>query len=217
MNRKKMIRMSADISMTILMLVQMAYHLTGNTLHEILGVLLFLLFTVHHVLNIGWYRSLFRGRYTPFRILMTLVNTLLFICIIALLVSGVMLSQDIFSFLNLRAGMLGRCMHLVASAWGYVLIAMHIGLHWGMVASRLRLKSTWVKGITIALSLYGIFALISQHFHERLLLISDYAFFDYDQLPLFFFTDYLAIMVLFAAISYYLSKALRHSSDGGRK
>lgn len=217
MNRKKIIRMSVDISMTILMFVQMAYHLTGNILHEVLGVLLFLLFTIHHMLNIGWYHSLFRGRYTPLRILMTAVNTLLFICIVCLMVSGIMLSQDIFAFLSLRAGLLGRRMHLIASAWAYILISAHIGLHWGAMASNLKLKAAFARSIALVMSLYGVYALVRQHFYERLLLISDYAFFDYDQLPLFFFTDYLAIMALFPALSYYFSKVIRISSAGGRK
>ena len=37
----------------------MEYMLVGNTAHEWIGAAMFLLFILHHVLNIRWYRNLF--------------------------------------------------------------------------------------------------------------------------------------------------------------
>lgn len=58
MNRKFKIKIIIDIIMTILMLLAMAYQLTGNFLHEIIGVTLFVLFFLHNMLNIKWYMEL---------------------------------------------------------------------------------------------------------------------------------------------------------------
>ena len=82
MKPKQILKISVDIAMTALFLALMAYHITGNSLHEWLGVTLFLLFIIHHILNLKWYRGLFKGKYTASRVLMATVNFLLFAAII---------------------------------------------------------------------------------------------------------------------------------------
>ena len=57
MRPKQILRMSVDVLMTVLFLVLMAYHVTGNRLHEWLGILLYVLFLLHHVLNSAWHIS----------------------------------------------------------------------------------------------------------------------------------------------------------------
>lgn len=78
--------------MTVLFLVQMAYHITGNSLHEWLGTILFVLFVLHHILNRYWYKALFKGNYSAVRILMTIINVLLFAAMVGMVISGIMLS-----------------------------------------------------------------------------------------------------------------------------
>jgi hypothetical protein len=49
------------------MLVAMAYHITGNMIHELVGVFLFGLFMVHNILNGGIKRFLGEStRYNKF-------------------------------------------------------------------------------------------------------------------------------------------------------
>ena len=133
MKPKQIIKIFVDVVMTGLFIVLMAYHITGNTVHEWLGISLFVLFILHHILNIGWYKTVFRGRYSPMRIFMLVLNCLLFIAMLGMMVSGIMLSREVFGFLHLRAGMFGRRLHMVSTAWGYLLMSMHLGMHWGMV------------------------------------------------------------------------------------
>ena len=78
MKLKQIFKMSIDIIMTALFLV------------------------IHHILNWKWYSSLFKGRYTIFRSLMTVVNILLFFAMAGMVVSGILLSREVFGFLNLR-------------------------------------------------------------------------------------------------------------------
>ena len=217
MKAKQIFKMSVDIIMTILFLVQMAYHITGNSLHEWLGTILFALFVLHHILNLNWYKTLFKGKYSAVRILMTVINVLLFAAMVGMMVSGIMLSREVFDFLNLRAGMFGRRLHMVSTAWGYLLMSAHIGLHFGMIAGmfkkKIKLKNKWfgiVGKIFVALlSTYGIYAFITRQLADRMFLLMEYAFFDYNESPLFFFGDYLCILILFAALAYYLSKILK--------
>ena len=74
----KRLRMTLDIAMTVLMPLLMAYSLIGETFHEIIGTLIFILFIIHHVLNRKWSEALFKGRYSPGRVFRTAINALLF-------------------------------------------------------------------------------------------------------------------------------------------
>lgn len=50
----KVVRMFLDILMFILMLILMGPHITDNFIHEILGVTTFILFIIHHTLNVRY-------------------------------------------------------------------------------------------------------------------------------------------------------------------
>lgn len=203
-----------DILMTVLFLAQMAYHLEGNTLHEWLGTALVILFLLHQFLNQSWYKNLFRGKYPPARVLMTAVDLLLLGMMLGAAAGGVMLSRRVFGFLGLRAGMLGRRLHMVCTAWVYLLMAIHLGLHWGMVLRKVKLPPLPGRISAAVVSLYGAYALFSRQLPDRMFLRMEYAFFDYEEPAIFFFGDYLAILVLFAAGGYYLTRLLQKRGRG---
>jgi|GEM_PF-6246490 len=71
--------MIVDLLMTILMLVCMAYQLTGNFAHEVLGMVLLVVFILHHILNRHWYGALSKGRYRKLRVMLTLTNAVLLV------------------------------------------------------------------------------------------------------------------------------------------
>lgn len=70
MNARKnsLLKKLVDACMTVLLLLLMAYPVTGETLHEWFGVGMTVLLIVHHILNRKWYGALFKGRYNPYRI-----------------------------------------------------------------------------------------------------------------------------------------------------
>lgn len=210
---KRRIKVLIDVIMTGLFLVLMAYHITSNALHEWLGAGLFVLFIAHHLLNLNWHRTLLKGRYTPARTMMLALDLLLFAAILGMMVSGILLSREVFGFLYLRARMFGRRLHMVSTAWGYILMAAHLGLHWGQIITAVG-KSVHVPAIVpkaadAVLAVYGAYAFYMGGLWKYLFLLVEYAFFDYEEPVLLFFTDYLAILALFAAASYYASKRLR--------
>lgn len=47
-----MLKISVDFVMTVLLLLQMAYMLVGNAVHEWIGTAMVALFMLHHVLNV---------------------------------------------------------------------------------------------------------------------------------------------------------------------
>ena len=119
--------------MPIMMITLMAYQLIGKAYHEYAGTALFIIFIIHNILNIKWYSKLFKGSYTPYRILSTIINILLLITMILLMISGIIISEYTFSFLNINSGMaISRLIHLSASHLGFILVSIHMGMHLGI-------------------------------------------------------------------------------------
>ena len=210
-----------DILMTALFILQMAYHIEGNAVHEKAGILLFALFLYHNLLNRKWYAALLKGKYSFPRIFMTLINVSFLIVMLGAGISGVMISREVFPFIDLGFSFGWRKLHIGATAWGYVLMAMHLGLHWGMIMrcvekkipkSRERSFYCRIKaGIGSVIVLYSCFAFWKRKLPGRMFGMIEFAFFDYAEPAFFFFADYLCIMALFAAISYYILKVPRRA------
>lgn len=181
---------------------------------------MFLLFILHHILNGNWYKTLFKGRYTPARVFQLVVDILVFLAMLGLMVSGIRLSNHVFAFLNIRGGMsFARLLHMAASYWGFVLMALHLGLHWGMFLgmagkvlklrrpSRLRKLLLTILGAGIAV--YGLMVFIRRDLLTYMLLQTQFVFLDFGEPIPLFYLDYLAMMGAFIFLAYYASKLLR--------
>ena len=218
--------MSVDITMTILSIILMGgnYLFPADLVHEILGVGLFILWGIHITLNRRWCSALFRGKYNPYRVMQTVINCCILICTIFLMISGIILSNHLFTFLNIQGGLgFARIAHLLASHWYYLFMSLHIGLHVGMIFGN---KGTSTSagpstgsGTTrtaiiprIILSLicaYGIYAFIARGVWKYLILQQQFFFFDLDRGYILFAIDYISIIILFATLSHLLAKSLK--------
>ena len=68
----------------------------------------------------------------------TIINCCILICTIFLMISGIILSNHIFTFLNIQGGLgFARIVHLVASHWYYLFMSLHIGLHVGIIKNKM--------------------------------------------------------------------------------
>ena len=223
MKPKAIFKIMVDAAMTLGLLFQMGYQFWGDAAHEWVGAGMFVLFLAHHILNRTWHQALFHGRYTTVRVFGLLVNLLVLLAMIGLMVSGMMLSREVFAFLPIRGGMsFARLLHLTASYWGFVLMALHLGLHWKMVLGqfrrgakgkqlfRLRFGVLTVLGAAIAV--YGLIAFLRRELPAYLFLQTRFAFFDFSEPVVLFYLDYLAIMGLFVWLAHYLTKLLGHFS-----
>lgn len=192
-----------DMAMIVLLPVLMAYSLVGETLHEAAGVLMFALFIAHHIINRAWYRSLPKGKYTARRAARTIVNVLLIVVMIAQPISGILMSKHLFTFIHLPGvSATAREVHLCLAYWGFVLLNIHAGMHMGasMVKLRQRGEGIW-RGVNIALtavSLYGIYAFVRRQLVSYMFLRTAFVFFDFSEPRMYFFIDYIAMMVMFA-------------------
>lgn len=220
MNQKAIIKIAIDILMTLGLLFLMGYQFWGDVAHEWAGAGMFLLFLAHHILNAGWYKNLFRKGYSPARVVQLLLDLLLLLAMLGLMVSGVMLSSHVFAFLNIHGGLaFARLLHMAASYWGFVLMALHLGLHWGMVLgiakkawkgkqpSRMRKVLLPILGAAIAV--YGLTALLRRNLLTYMLVRTQFVFLDFGEPIPLFYLDYLAMMGTFIFLAYYVMKFLR--------
>lgn len=195
MNRKMTV--AVDAAMTVALLFLMGYQFWGDEAHEWAGAGIFVLFAVHHILNWRWHKNLFRGKYSLMRVFQVGMDMLTWFSMIALIYSSIVLSRYVFSFMRIEGGMaLARRLHILGSYWGFLLMNVHLGLHWNMVIRmaqkgiRIR-KSSKIRSILLffigtAISLYGITVFIRRDFLTYLLLKSEFVFLDYGEYVFFF-------------------------------
>lgn len=231
MTKPQRLRMSIDITMTILSIVLMGgnYLFPADIVHEILGVALFVLWAIHIFLNRRWYGAIFKGKYNPYRVMQTFINCCILICTILLMISGIILSNHLFTFLNIQSGLgFARIAHLLASHWYYLFMSLHIGLHVGMITNRIKQKKIVgndsskeesqpqfkvrkiISHILLFLACaYGLYAFIARGVWKYLILKQQFFFFDLERGYILFAMDYISIIILFATISHFIAKLLK--------
>ena len=218
----KTIKIITDILMTVLMFVLMGIHLTGQMLHEISGTACFVLFVLHHILNRRWIAGISKGKYPAFRVMQTIINTALFIGVILLMFSGMAMSGYVFKWLPLPlSNSTARSLHLIISYAVFLVMSMHIGLHFGLIIGKagkyvLEMKKPWRGMISWASRIvalffagYGLMALFSRKLLTYIFGDVKFAFFDYNESVISFYFDYAAIMGLCIFIVYYIYKFLQ--------
>ena len=213
---KKNIRILVDCGMLMLLPLLMAYSLVGETAHEYLGIGIFLLFVIHHILNIAWWKNLLRGKYTPIRIVGTVLNFALAIIMLALPISGIILSRHVFRFLHLGGAAAARTIHLLASYWGLVLMSFHAGMHGNVMMGMIRkntnprqpskIKIWSLRSIAVLLAICGVHAFVKNEIASYLFLRTQFVFIDFSQTVMRVLFNYLAVIILFAMIGYCTSK-----------
>ena len=218
MKQKQITRLVVDAAMTVVLLLLMGYSRIGEEAHEWLGIGMTVLFVLHHILNRKWIAALFRGRYTAFRVFQTLLACVIFVGLAISTYTGIMLSKHVFRFLGFTTGMAdARELHLRSGYWNFILLSLHLGLHWVMIVSligkRCKNKSALLKWIArllaAGIAAYGVYALLARNITDYLFGTIGFAFFDESEPLAFFLLDYLAIMGTFVFLGHYCAKLLR--------
>lgn len=220
-------KIAIDILMSALLLLLMAYQVIGEFWHEVCGTVMIVLFLVHHALNIRWYGNLLKGRYTAQRIIGTVINTALLAAMLSLAYSGIVLSRHVFDFLKFTGGMaLARVMHLSASYWGFVLMSVHIGLHWSMAMGIFRKSAgekrpaelLWLpRMIAAVIAVYGAVCFWRADIFSYMFVKAEFIFFDYEKSAILVFAEYIAMMGFWIFAGYYVPKGIGKLTVGSRK
>ena len=192
--------------MVLLLPLLMAYSLVEEATHEYLGIGMFLLFVIHHILNIAWWKNLFRGKYTPIRIVGMVLNFVLVIIMLVLPISGIILSRHLFLFLHLGGTSAARTVHLLASYWGLVLMSFHAGMHGNVMMGMFRKAAnmqqpskirTWsLRIIAVLLAVCGVRVFRQNDISSYLFLRTQFVFVDFSQPTFSILKNYFFILVL---------------------
>ena len=211
----KRIRLTADIAMTVLLPMLMAYSLIGGTFHEVVGTLMLALFIFHHVMNRKWHSTILKRKYTARRIVQTLMDLVLLVVMLLQPVSGILMSKHLYTFIEVPGiTAVVREIHLVIAYWGFVLMCVHAGMHLVPLIRKIARKNKRISVILYSvwtmISGYGVYVFIKRAMPEYMLHRQIFAFIDVSESKPVFFAEYVAVMLLFMLTGYAVSILLNY-------
>ncbi len=213
------IKIVIDVAMTALLIFIMGYHLFGEATHEWLGISVFVLFLVHNGLNWRYYRNLFKGKYTASRIYRLVVNIVLWGLMACNIASAMLISAEVFVPLNINGDLMtARKLHLFATMWTFLLMSLHLGLHFSLFIGlvkriklpyRAKIAVKWIlRAILFGFAIYGILVFVQRAMWEEMFLTTHFKFLQYGEPVIKFLFDYICVICLFGAVGYYSNKGL---------
>ena len=217
------LKMIIDVLLTIALLLLMPYGMVGEAAHEWIGAAMFVLFVIHHILNWKWTKHIGKGKYGAFRIVQTGLVFFILLSILGSMVSGIAISRHVFAFIRIRGiSAPARTVHMICAYWGFVLMSLHLGLHWRVIlgaagkmlpkpeTDRQKNTRTWTARLLgAAIAVYGLYAFIKRDLLSYMLMRVHFVFFDYSEPVLLFILDYTAAMGMFIFLGHYLGKGIQ--------
>lgn len=105
---------------------------------------------------------------------------------------------------------------MVTTAWVFVLMSIHLGLHWAMfcgMAKKIHLPKSakvvikWLlRALVAVIAVYGVIVFMQRRFYEELFLTSMFKQFDYEKTVFTYLLESTVMSVAFVSASYYLKK-----------
>jgi len=200
-----------DAALTALLLCLMAYQVTGESLHEWLGIAMTVLVIVHQFLNRRWYAALFKGKYHAYRIAATALNILLLTAFALTAFCGMSMSGHAVPFLyGMTKVSFARQMHLSMSHWAFVLMGLHLGFHFPAMAAKLggNAKKALTAAFAVAAGV-GLCLFMRSGMVDYMLFRVPFAFLDYDKAAALVFGENLLMLLFWAFAGAQLSLLLR--------
>ncbi|MBQ6112589.1 MAG: DUF4405 domain-containing protein [Synergistaceae bacterium] len=195
-----------DILMTASMMLLMSMQITEQEWHEYIGVFMFALVLLHMYLNRIWYKALFKGRYSLLRSFGVVVNFALLAAFFMSVFSGIIMSES-FPALNVESlTSFARVAHLSSSYLCFVLMAVHAGLYWGMIAGKI--KALWPVVLAVIVAGWGLYAFLDADIFSYITLRNQFAFVDYDKNFALVLLDNISMFVFWTLVGYQVTRIL---------
>ncbi len=203
--------------MTVLLLCLMAYQVTGEMAHEWIGMGMTALVIVHQILNRRWYGAVFKGKYSPYRIVATILNILLLLAFAVTAFCGMSMSGYAVPFLYGMAPVsFVRRMHLSMSHWAFVLMGLHLGMHIPAMAAGMKLKARMkmvLTGIFTCTGGIGLWLFLQNGMPDYLFFRVPFAFLDYDKAGWLVFLENLLMLSFWALAGTQMAHILRNAAQ----
>ncbi|MGB4091673.1 MAG: DUF4405 domain-containing protein [Ruminococcus flavefaciens] len=209
------IKRIVDGVLTVLLLFLMAYQVTGDVLHEWLGIGMTVTLVLHHILKRKWYKSVFKGKYSHYRIVMTAVNTLMLAAIALTALSGMSMSGHAAPFMyGLINMMTARTLHLAMSYWSFILMGVHIGLHITAMTAKMSDRGKVIFNVILTgVSGVGLWLFLKSDIVKYITFRTHFAFLDYTTAKWIVILQNLAMLLFFVLVGYVLSEVTQKNKD----
>lgn len=203
-NQNMMIKRIVDVCMTVLLLCLMAYQVTGEALHEWIGIGMTVLVIIHQLLNRKWYGAIFKGKYNAYRLISTVINVMLLLSFALTAFCGMSMSGHAVPFLyGMTKVSFARRMHLSMSHWAFVLMGLHLGMHMPVMFARLQLTDKMKTVISVTLCIVagiGLFLFIRNGMPDYLFFRVPFAFLDYEKAEILVFIENILMLLFWAFV-----------------
>lgn len=214
-----LIRLALDFVAAGLLLAALAYNLMGNMVHEIIGSAMFALLIGHNLFNRRWYGTVLKGRAEARTLITKGINLSLLVSMLTLLITSVIISQAVFSFLPLSSTVSARQLHTMVGYLALLIVAVHLGLHWTIiigvvrrllnVTEESRARTVVLRIVAAGIAAFGIQSLIVVNVSSKLLMQFSMEFWDFQSAAVAFFLHHAAIIGLGVVIGHYAMQQLR--------
>lgn len=213
------IKRIVDAVLTVLLLFLMAFQVTGDVLHEWLGIGMTVTLILHHILNRKWYKAVFKGKYSPYRITMTAVNSLMLVSIALTALSGMSMSGHAVPFMyGLLNVMTARELHLAMSHWSFIFMGIHVGLHLKAMTAKLKGIGRMIfYAVLTGASGVGLWLFIKSDIINYIFFRTKFAFLDYETAKWLIILQNLAMLLFFVLVGYTLSELIQKGKSFSAK
>jgi Domain of unknown function (DUF4405) len=221
-----LVRLALDFTAAGLLLIALAYYWRNNAVHELVGTGIFLLLIAHGIFNRRWWGGVATQRREPRNVITMAMNLSLLITMLTLLVTSVIISQTVFSFLPIRSDGASRQVHAAAAYWAMVIVAIHLGWHWHMitavVSARLgittesTLRTAVLRTIAMGFAAFGAYSCLELDIGSKLLMQMSLLPWDFETAAPTFFVHHIAIVGLYASFAHYSMGFLKSIRDRPR-
>ncbi len=97
--------------------------------HGRVGIFLFILFVIHHVLNRWFYKTILKGQWNARRIFLNVTDWILFALMITMAISSIFMSGQAFEWSSIETTQASRQLHQASCCWGFMVMLVHLGIH----------------------------------------------------------------------------------------
>ncbi len=201
-------KLTVDILMFILMILEFSRVYTGALLHEIMGIILALLVIIHIVLNLNYIKNISQGSYNLKRIIILIINIMFIITFLLTIILGLLSSQELLPFLNLHELDINK-LHKIVSYICLIILGLHLGINFNAMFGKLSntIKSKLLKVfIFIIIFTFGIYSIIDVELISHL--VGTYGFMNSDKFIIIHILEYLSIILLISLSFNFIMKGI---------
>lgn len=159
MTKKQTFKILIDISMTALFIILLKAFDTGLEFHEIAGLGIFVMIAVHNIMNVSWIKNvaknIFSDKIKLKTKLMFGLNLLLTLFILTIVITGILISKVLFTFISVGAQEQLIFIHKMSSYICLGIIGAHILVHAKYLAAMFKKLFLNIKSRNVLVPLSG--------------------------------------------------------------